>query len=504
MIDQGHTARHNLDAMHARSSRLLDASVGGEWIQAEVHVKSGCALRCTFGPLGIRSIETREETGVALRVWTKEGREGHVHADAAHSRIAEELVWRAREVAHRSAPGPLPRLPRGSDALSTSSPRGARTPEGGEHSRDVIRKSPAGQITGTSQQTPSADPRPAQWADPGLASAGADDGSTEEIVRDLAHRLIGEFSAAGRAGASLRQGWVETGATSVRIVNSLGREIETRRRIAAVGFLVGPSALAGKGSDSPPAVRYSVLVEDLSSVDPSRVVEEASWRAIASTGGRSISGRSITVAFEPRSASSWIRALLPRFVRGPLAAASPGVLRPAKGIDLIDDPARVTGGHGQAFDGEGRVLARREILRGGEQTGAFVDSRNQETPEDLLGPMRRDSFRDVPAPGPAALYLAPGERTRQDLLSGLGKGLFVTSLVPHSAAGAEPFAAWVRGVWVEGGTTRHPVSRTLLVMPCLGSLARVGERGSDLEFDASSPEVGAPTVIIEGVDLVQV
>jgi len=126
----------------------------------------------------------------------------------------------------------------------------------------------------------------------------------------------------------------------------------------------------------------------------------------------------------------------------------------------------------------------------GTAVGCFVDSRDTEAREEELGPMRRDSFRDIPSPGPMRLVLAPGERGRDDLLAGFGRGLFVTSLVPHSGPGSVAFVAEVRGVWIEKGLTRRPASRTLLVVPTAEGLAASpnADRISSSTIRARRPE----------------
>ena len=57
---------------------------------------------------------------------------------------------------------------------------------------------------------------------------------------------------------------------------------------------------------------------------------------------------------------------------------------------------------------------------------------------------------------------------------------------------------------MENGRPARPVSRTLLLMPGVASLGRVAELASDFEIDESGPAIGAPTLILEGADLVAV
>ena len=64
--------------------------------------------------------------------------------------------------------------------------------------------------------------------------------------------------------------------------------------------------------------------------------------------------------------------------------------------------------------------------------------------------------------------------------------------------------AWVWGIWMERGRPARAVARTRLVMPGMASLGRVAELACDSEIDDSGPEIEAPTLIVEGADLIAV
>jgi predicted Zn-dependent protease len=440
-------------------------------------------MRCAFGALGVKAIETRRETGAALRVWDERGGEGLVHIDAPASRDPRDLIRLALGAARAHAGGALPRLPGPADAGEgqggipaprAADPQGEPGPEGSSDERDV----------------------------PGETLSG---GPLEEALRGMSHRMIGGFSAAGREAVHLRSGWIEAGWTRTRIVNSLGLDRAGFRRVVSAGVVAGASiANERPGPGGPPPVRYSATRERLEEIDASTLVEEASWRAASSRGGTPVSGTQVPVVLEPRAAAAWIRSLLPHFAARPPAGVEDPPFAAAEGIDLIDDPTRLAGVRAPFIDGEGRIVRARHVVRDGVLRSGFIDSRDQDAPVEALGPMRRESFRDPPAPGPTVLCLLPGARERNDLLGGLGRGLFVTSLRTHSSPGSETFAAWVWGIWVENGRPVRPVSRTLLLVPGQGSLGRIAERASDFEIDDAGPEIGASSLIVEGAALVAV
>jgi PmbA protein len=459
-----------------RSRRCLENSMAADWPLAEIFVKTGRAERCEFGPLGSRAQRAHHETGIAIRVWDREGREGRVHADAPSIRRDEELIERAREAARSAAPGPFPRLPDG--------PGNGLGAAAGE----------AGAAPATVEERPS---RP-------LAA---------EQLLDLANQLIGAFSASGREAVTLVHGWVEAGSAAHLVLNGLGREVSWSTGIVSVCLQVGG---ATPGPAAPHLLRYTAHAERLDAVDPALIVHEAAWRAAASLGGSPAEASGVRVVLEPHGAAAWLRTLAPLVVREPGSAkgegsgpgdepdpaiAPVGPLDLGKGVEIVDDAvSSALPPPAAAWDGEGRALARRALVRDGVRAGWIADSRDPGAPEAELGPMRRDSYRDRPEPGPARLVMVPGASSREDLLRDLDRGLFVTSLVPLSRPGSGVFVAAVRGVWVERGRARRSIAKTLLLLPV--EAARVAAVARDIEIDLSGTGIGAPSIALEGADLV--
>lgn len=460
LIDQGREEVPTERASPQLARTVLATALGHRVELAEVFLKEGRSFRCEFGPLAISSLEQREESGIAIRIWKDGGREGFVHSDAPRAERIESLVALARAAAGHHPGGPLPRLPRGP-------------------------------IVGTVEAR---------------HRARAVDAIGENELLAAGRALAGAFSAQALGATRLIRGWVEWGETESLVMNSLGREAASGARSLNVGLVVGPSGAGSSTAALASTLLYRVRLDSMDAFTSPRLAEEASWRVAASFGGEPVSARTVPVALEPRAAASWIRWLLPRFGRGHTlakGAAAESSPAPRAGLDLTDDPGFEAETMGTIlYDGEGREVMRREILKDGLLVGRFASSADPEAPDEEIGPMRRDSFRDPPSPGPMRLVLAPGKDPRDTLLARLAKGLLVTSLVPYSAPGSNALVAEVRGVWIEDGMARRPVARTLLMMPSVDSLSRVIERGSDLESDDGGPTIAAPTLVIDGIDLI--
>jgi predicted Zn-dependent protease len=102
-----------------------------------------------------------------------------------------------------------------------------------------------------------------------------------------------------------------------------------------------------------------------------------------------------------------------------------------------------------------------------------------------------------------SLCASSGVKTREQLLAQLDRGLFVTDFGPLSAPGAATLVAEVKGIWIEKGRAHHPVAGSLLVMPGLAGLERIVEMGCDPEVDEDGPPVIAPSLVLEGANLVR-
>ena len=473
-----------------RARQVVDAALSAGSEVAEVYMKSVAFMRCEVGSRGVRSLQRGEESGIALRVWGGGGRHGFVHVDGwARWPAARLAAWAVASSSHHPG-GLVPRLPQGEEVGSP------------------VREA----ALGLGPSARGDDARGRRW------------GPIEEGgLREWAEGLVAAFSRRQRSAIRLEEGWIESGLTRTVIVNSLGGRASFAGPLGSVGVRVVGGRNPGPGATT----RYVSRFGGTDRPDPGLLAEGASWRAAASIGGGPASGRSIRVLLEPRAAAAWLRSIVPFFVRGRSGGATdPEVgFEPKPGFCLVDDPwfqeeretsdpsrrrppvmEKMEGGDGRPhvspFDGEGRKLRTRILIKDGVPADFYGDSADPDLPDEMLGSMRRDSYRDPPVPGPSNLFVKPAEHGRGHIIEQLDRGLFVTAMSPLSAPGSRSLIAEVRGIWVEKGKARRPVARTLLKIPSLGALNRIVTWGSDLEFDPAGLPVGAPSILFDGAELV--
>lgn len=454
-----------------RAREVLSRALMAGWHQADVFMKVAKVLRCEIGPLGIRRNEESDESGLALRVWRKDGTSAFIHADAVLERQLADLVPVVEPQSARGSRSLIPRLPS----------------EDIERSHDIH-----------------------------------EDGCEEGEIQDRARAIVAGFTAHRHVRVDLLQGRIASARIETINLNSAGGRVRFGQSIASIELQArgGP-----RGGGEPSFARYAAVTDHVGRLDPKSLVEEAAWRAVASCGGEPAPRGPVAAVMEPRASAQWVRSLVPRFIDHPSegsgGGSGAGRIGTAKkttgsapsvpsleGLTLLDDPLvsslpstvprpalRVP------FDGEGRRARLRVLFQDGVVVGRCIDSRDPEAPVDDLGPMRRDSYRDPPEPAPLGLILAPGASSRDELLRRMGKGLFVTSLSPWSKPGSGRLLAEVRGLWMEPGRGSRPIRAALLTLPDLEGISSLVGLGSDLEFDMTGLPVGCPSILFEGVDL---
>ncbi|MDO5657326.1 MAG: TldD/PmbA family protein [Paracoccus sp. (in: a-proteobacteria)] len=195
-----------------------------------------------------------------------------------------------------------------------------------------------------------------------------------------------------------------------------------------IGRLAGERAVERKGAVKPPTGSFPILYD-----------ERVSSGLIGHILG-AINGVSIV------RGSSWLRDAL-------------GELVLPETLTLTEEPHLPRMGASRLFDAEGLGTARRDLIAGGVLTGWLLD----------LGTARKlglDSTANAvrglgspPGPGASNIVLSPGVESRDDLISAMGRGLVVTSMLGASINPTTgDYSRGASGFWVENGRISHPVN----------------------------------------------
>jgi TldD protein len=185
----------------------------------------------------------------------------------------------------------------------------------------------------------------------------------------------------------------------------------------------------------------------------------------------------------------------------------------ARGVTVLDDGTIPDRRGSLNVDDEGHASQRNVLIEDGILRGYLQDSLNAR----LMGVKptgngRRESYAHVPMPRMTNTYMLGGERSRDEIVASVKRGLYATNFGGGQVditSGRFVFSA-SEAFWVEDGRILYPVKGATIVGNGPEALKRVTMIGNDMALDSgvgvcgkegqSVPVgVGQPTLRIEGL-----
>ncbi len=355
-------------------------------------------------------------------------------------------------------------------------------------------------------------------ADP---TAGLPDGGFAEEIPDLALfdaqdrnvALEARIEDAKRAEAAARD-------FDPRIDNSEGSQASSGyARVVygnSLGF-VGSYESASHGLFSEPLAREGDSMQrdywmtsgrrlsDLE--DAASVGRKAADRAIRRLGGKSIKTCEAPVIFDGLTAPSLIGQIASCvsgysiYRESSFLGDKLGEKIAASEVTIIDD-GRLPGGLGsKPFDGEGQPTRRNTIVENGELKTWLLDTYSgRKLGLDSTGSAARGTG-SAPRVGTTNLWLEPGEKTLDEMIAELDRGLIVTELI---GMGFNPttgdYSRGAAGLWVENGEILHPVEEITIAGNLGDMLQSIDRIGSELAWRGrtASPPIRIASMTIAG------
>ncbi len=219
----------------------------------------------------------------------------------------------------------------------------------------------------------------------------------------------------------------------------------------------------GLGMERDYASESRVWAADLP--QPEEIGLLAAERTLARAGSRKPPTGTFPILFDRRVSASLIGHLLSA-VNGAAIVRGASWLRKAMGepvlpagMDLIEDPLRPRYPSSRPFDVEGLVTRRRSIVADGVLQGWTLDlATGRKLGMDSTASAAR-GLASAPSPVTSNVILTPGDRSQQDLISDMGQGLVVTSMLGASVNDTTgDYSRGAAGFWVENGQIAYPVN----------------------------------------------
>lgn len=438
--------------MNERAAALVEICLSRGAAQAEAWIKIGSTRTVSLEPGGAVSRGRSAEGGVGLRVVTADGRLGFASCcgPGLDGEATTALADAAIATAHALWPAAAEPMPSG------------RLPDG----------------------------RGLGIFDPRLQAATPSD--LEALLDDAASEALRTEPRVSRLDAAA----VAASTSEVWIANSAGLSGGYRQTLVHLTLGV----VAGAGAESV-VVRRSRTARSLSAFSAALFGDEtARLAAIALEGTPPEAGLSPAL-LGPAAAAEVLR-LLARGI-GPGKPASGERVGSAR-LTLLDD-GRLPGGVATApFDGEGVLTRRTPLVTRGLADQVLHDRASAARhAASSTGNGVRSSFRDPPRHGATNLFIAPGGESPEELMAGMGEGLWIQSLRPTAAltCAQGTVAALAAGRHVRRGSPGAPLAGALVLLRPGDLLAGIEGVGNDLTFGFPAGSFGSPSLLVAPLEV---
>lgn len=268
---------------------------------------------------------------------------------------------------------------------------------------------------------------------------------------------------------------------------------------AATGHGCSAGVIAGEGGGMQRDHAWH-SARHLSDLDQATDIgRRAGERAVARLNpGRPKPGK-YPVLFDPRVSSS----LLSHFIgaiSGAAIARKTSFLQDklgarvfAAGVTIIDDPLRSRGLRSRPFDGEGVRVSRQELVSAGKLNSWIAESASaRQLGIEPTGHAAR-GVGGAPGASPSNLYLAGGDRSREELLAAFPEAVLIIELIGQGVNGVTgDYSRGAVGFMVRKGEIAEPVAEITIASNLIDMFATL-EPASDLEFRRG---IDAPTILV--------
>jgi PmbA protein len=313
--------------------------------------------------------------------------------------------------------------------------------------------------------------------------------------------------AAELPGARVLAAVLEDGSSESELGSSRGIAAAWRSRTAALR-IEAAAPPPRPGGVPPTAVLYAAEREARRFNPPALARRLADLVTVVAAPAPAERDRGEVLA-APAVGSRLLAGLLPLFV-GPGASHLAAALRDrrgrvASGELTVVDHGRLPGGLFEApCDGEGVPTRETVVVEEGSFRQPLVAWHQARRGEAAAGCSRRASWRDLPRPGPTHLFIRPRPGAAvASLLGGVSRGYY---LLDAPGPGVFDFAADrfhlpVAGFAVVGGRAVGPVGGAALTGGISSLLRGVAAVGRDLAFAPLDGMLGAPSLLLTGLEI---
>jgi PmbA protein len=269
-------------------------------------------------------------------------------------------------------------------------------------------------------------------------------------------------------------------------------------RISSCSLSATPVARQGDSMERDYWYSYARSYAKLES--PAAIGRKAAERALRRLGSRKVPTQKVPVIFDQLTARSLLSNIFEAvdgesiYRKASFLAGKLGERVASENVTVVDD-STIPGLFGTSpFDDEGVPTRRTVVIDRGVLSSYLL---NTYTARKLGLRTTGNAARGITgnaSVGHGNLFLQKGERSPEEIIRGISKGLYVTELIGSGVNTVTgDYSRGAAGLWIENGELAYPVSEITIASTLQQMLMDIASIGSDLEFRGS---VASPTLMI--------
>lgn len=257
------------------------------------------------------------------------------------------------------------------------------------------------------------------------------------------------------------------------------------------GLVIFISAVVKDGEEMKTG-SFIKLTRDFGSLDADKIAKEAAEEALSHLGEQSIPTGKYPIIMRHDAAASLLATFTPIFSAEntqkdqSLLKGKVGKKVASDVFTLLDDPFHPDAVAGSNFDGEGVATKTRNIVSNGildtllhNRKTAIIDG------VETTGHAHKASYKSTLTIAPLNLFIAPGEKSKDDLIASIANGVLITDLSGlHSGTNtiSGDFSVAAAGFHIKDGTISTPVKQMTIAGNFFDLINNIEGIGSDLNF----------------------
>ena len=292
--------------------------------------------------------------------------------------------------------------------------------------------------------------------------------------------------------------------SQVYIYNSKGLDLHSENTLS--GLIVGSVVSDGKEM----ANSYEIKLGELTSIDIDALAAKATAEAKQKLGGEVAPTGQYPVVFAPSAMCSLLGVFSAIFssenAQKGLSklGGKEGEIIAAPAVTLVDDPFFPGSTRQHSFDAEGSPTFTKNVIEGGVFKTLLYNMKTAAVAgKKTTGNASKAGYDAPVAVRPFTMYLVPGQKSEEELLAPIEKGVYITSL-GGLHAGANPitgdFSLQSSGFMIELGKKTTFVKSFTVAGNFYELLKDITEIARDLETPGMG-SFGSPAVRVDGLSI---